>query len=73
VTASVAISRLVSLTLAPMLCARFLEGAINRAWTPSIAHRSWLSSATLSGYRRTLDVVLRHQFITLACFSRRWR
>jgi HAE1 family hydrophobic/amphiphilic exporter-1 len=67
VTASVAISCLVSLTLVPMLCSRFMKA-------PSSEHgRVYLIieagfNATLSGYRRTLDIVLRHQFITLCVF-----
>jgi multidrug efflux pump subunit AcrB len=67
VTASVAISCLVSLTLVPMLCSRFLKA-------PSTGHGRVYRiieagfNVTLSGYRRTLDVVLRHQFITLCVF-----
>src|SRR5271163_2563109 len=67
VTASIAVSALVSLTLAPMLCARFMRpeshehGAIYRAIEA-------VFDAMLSFYRRTLDVVLRHQAITLAVF-----
>jgi hydrophobe/amphiphile efflux-1 (HAE1) family protein len=66
VTAAVAVSCLVSLTLAPMLCSRFLKvphehgrlyGAIEACF-----------NALLSGYRRTLDIVLRHQAITLGVF-----
>jgi hydrophobe/amphiphile efflux-1 (HAE1) family protein len=67
VTASIAVSALVSLTLAPMLCARFMRpeshdhGPIYRAIESAF-------DATLSFYRRTLDVVLRHQRVTLAVF-----
>jgi HAE1 family hydrophobic/amphiphilic exporter-1 len=67
VTAAVACSALVSLTLAPMLCGRYMrlrpEGhgrlyrAIERAFT-----------GLQASYGRTLDVVLRHQPITLAVF-----
>ncbi|HEY2847554.1 MAG TPA: efflux RND transporter permease subunit, partial [Pyrinomonadaceae bacterium] len=66
VTASIAVSVLVSLTLAPMLSSRCLK--------PSAAHGRIFSTievafvALLAGYRRTLDVVLRHQGITLAVF-----
>jgi HAE1 family hydrophobic/amphiphilic exporter-1 len=67
VTASIAVSALVSLTLAPMLCSRFMHhesgrhGAIYRAIEAGF-------DAMLSLYRRTLDVVLRHQAITLGVF-----
>jgi HAE1 family hydrophobic/amphiphilic exporter-1 len=67
VTASIAVSVLVSLTLAPMLSSRCLKhasddhGPIFRAIEAGF-------NALLSGYRRTLDVVLRHQAITLSVF-----
>ena len=67
VTASIAVSALVSLTLAPMMCSRFMRrepethgriyGVIESGF-----------DAMLSFYRRTLDVVLRHQAITLGVF-----
>ena len=65
VTASIAVSVLVSLTLVPMLSSRCLR-------QPSAAHGRIFSTieaafvALLAGYRRTLDIVLRHQAITLA-------
>jgi hydrophobe/amphiphile efflux-1 (HAE1) family protein len=67
VTASIAVSALVSLTLAPMLCSRFMRpeshehGVVYRF----IEHGF---GAMLSFYQRTLDVVLRHQPITLGVF-----
>jgi hydrophobe/amphiphile efflux-1 (HAE1) family protein len=67
VTASIAVSALVSLTLAPMLCSRFLRhapaqhGRIYRAVEAGF-------DALLAGYRRTLDIVLRHQRATLGVF-----
>jgi multidrug efflux pump subunit AcrB len=67
VTASIAVSALVSLTLAPMLCSRFMKppthdhGRIFRA----IEH---CFDGLLSLYRRTLDVALRHQAFTLGVF-----
>ena len=67
VTAAVAISCLVSLTLAPMLCSRFMRpqsGEHGRLYRFIEAG----FNASLAGYRRTLDVVLRHQFITLCVF-----
>jgi HAE1 family hydrophobic/amphiphilic exporter-1 len=67
VTASIVVSALVSLTLAPMMCARFMRhgghqhGRIYRAIEA-------MFDALVDGYRRTLDVVLRHQAITLCVF-----
>jgi hydrophobe/amphiphile efflux-1 (HAE1) family protein len=67
VTASIAVSALVSLTLAPMLCSRFMR--------PESHHHGRIYrfieagfDGMLSFYRSTLDVVLRHQAITLAAF-----
>ena len=67
VTASIVVSALVSLTLAPMLCSRFMQrepeqhGRIYRFIEAGF-------DALLAGYRRTLDIVLRHQAITLGVF-----
>jgi hydrophobe/amphiphile efflux-1 (HAE1) family protein len=67
VTASIAVSALVSLTLAPMMCSRFMKrepethGRIYRVIEGGF-------NAMLAFYRRTLDVVLRHQAITLGVF-----
>ena len=67
VTASIAVSALVSLTLAPMMCSRFMHrpshqhGRVYRA-----IERGF--DAMLSFYRRTLDIALRHQRITLGVF-----
>jgi hydrophobe/amphiphile efflux-1 (HAE1) family protein len=67
VTASIAVSALVSLTLAPMLASRFMRsethdhGALYRGIEAGF-------DAMLSFYRRTLDLVLRHQGITLTVF-----
>jgi hydrophobe/amphiphile efflux-1 (HAE1) family protein len=67
VTASIAVSALVSLTLAPMMCSRFMR---REPETHGRVHRVIEGGfdAMLSSYRRTLDVVLRHQAITLAVF-----
>jgi hydrophobe/amphiphile efflux-1 (HAE1) family protein len=67
VTASIAVSALVSLTLAPMMCSRFMKreaethGSVYRFIERGFA-------AMISFYRRTLDIVLRHQPITLGVF-----
>jgi hydrophobe/amphiphile efflux-1 (HAE1) family protein len=67
VTASIAVSALVSLTLAPMLASRFMRPD-NHA--PGRIYRviEGVFDAMLAFYRRTLDVALRHQGITLAVF-----
>jgi multidrug efflux pump subunit AcrB len=67
VTASVAVSCLVSLTLAPMLCSRFMRvhvGEHGRLYRVIEAG----FNAMISGYKRTLEIVLRHQAITLGVF-----
>jgi hydrophobe/amphiphile efflux-1 (HAE1) family protein len=67
VTASIVVSAFVSLTLAPMLCSRFMR---HRPDNHGRLYRAIESGfdALLSGYRRTLDIVLRHQAITLGVF-----
>jgi hydrophobe/amphiphile efflux-1 (HAE1) family protein len=67
VTASIAVSALVSLTLAPMLCSRFMRPESHHH---GVVYRFIESGfdAMLTFYRRTLDVVLRHQAITLGVF-----
>src|SRR6201985_1766344 len=57
VTASIAVSALVSLTLAPMMCSRFMKretGQHGRVFRVIEAG----FEATIGGYRRTLDIVL---------------
>jgi hydrophobe/amphiphile efflux-1 (HAE1) family protein len=68
VTAAIAVSVVVSLTLVPMLCSLFLtresqesHGRISGAIEAGFA-------AVLKGYERGLDVVLRHRFTTLMVF-----
>ncbi|MGU3493849.1 efflux RND transporter permease subunit [Xanthobacteraceae bacterium A53D] len=68
VTISIAIliSGFVSLTLTPMLCARVLK-APDHHKKPNAFYRitEAMFEAWLSGYRRSLDVVLRHRFLML--------
>ncbi|MDM0031184.1 efflux RND transporter permease subunit [Variovorax sp. J22P271] len=69
VTLTIVVSVLISLTLTPMLCARFLKPHV-----PTEKHgRLYLLlergfDAMLDGYKRGLGVVLRHPFITLMSF-----
>jgi hydrophobe/amphiphile efflux-1 (HAE1) family protein len=67
VTASIAVSAVVSLTLAPMMCSRFMR---REPETHGHIYRVIESGfdAMLAFYRRTLDIVLRHQAITLGVF-----
>jgi len=68
VTAAIVISVVVSLTLTPMLCSRFLvsEHGREHGRIYRIIERGF--DATLEAYERGLDVVLRHQFATLMVF-----
>jgi hydrophobe/amphiphile efflux-1 (HAE1) family protein len=67
VTIAVLVSCFVSLTLTPMMCSRFLRhqtgehGQVYRFVEAGF-------TALIGGYRRTLDVALRHQFIMLLVF-----
>jgi hydrophobe/amphiphile efflux-1 (HAE1) family protein len=67
VTAAIGVSVIVSLTLTPMLASRFLaaesehHGRIYRGIEAGF-------EALIGGYRRGLDLVLRHQFVTLMVF-----
>jgi HAE1 family hydrophobic/amphiphilic exporter-1 len=66
VTAAIAVSAFVSLTLAPMLCSRFMRLRAEHGRLYRMIEAGF--EATLSGYRRTLDIVLRHQLIVLLVF-----
>jgi hydrophobe/amphiphile efflux-1 (HAE1) family protein len=67
VTIAVVVSCIVSLTLTPMMCSRFLRhdtGEHGRFYRII----EGFFTALINGYRRTLDIALRHQFITLLVF-----
>ncbi|MBV9248390.1 MAG: efflux RND transporter permease subunit, partial [Acetobacteraceae bacterium] len=67
VTVAVALSAVVSLTLTPMMCSRFLRhntGGHGRLYR--IVEAGF--DGMLAFYRRTLDIALRHSFITLLTF-----
>src|SRR6185437_12785132 len=67
VTIAVAVSAFVSLSLTPMMCSRFLrhhEGGHN--WAYRVVEGFF--NALVGGYRRTLDIALRFQFVTLLVF-----
>ncbi len=66
-SAAVLISLVLTLTLTPMLCARFLQApkpASNPFARALERGFNWLDDR----YKRSLDVVLRHQFVTLMVF-----
>ncbi len=67
VSIAVVVSAIVSLTLTPMMCARFLHH--DRA-AHGLVYRTVerLFEMLLGGYRRTLDIALTHHFITLLTF-----
>ncbi len=67
VTAAVLVSAFVCLTLTPMMCSRFLHHDTEQhGWLYRIVEGFF--NAMIGGYRRTLDVALRHHFITLLTF-----
>ncbi|HLQ94490.1 MAG TPA: efflux RND transporter permease subunit [Xanthobacteraceae bacterium] len=67
VTAAIAVSAFVSLTLAPMLCSRFMKPQPDHHGRFYLALETGFD-AMLAGYRRTLDIALRHQAVTLGVF-----
>ena len=71
VTLTIAVSVVISLTLTPMLCARFLHG--HKPGEVEKHGRLYMLfehgfEALLNGYKRGLKLVLRHQFFTLMSF-----
>ena len=67
VSIAVVVSAIVSLTLTPMMCSRFLHhdhGKHGLAYR--IVERGF--DALIGGYRRTLDIALKHHRITLLTF-----
>jgi hydrophobe/amphiphile efflux-1 (HAE1) family protein len=67
VTAAIAVSVLVSLTLTPMLASRFLERESDKHGRIYNAIER-VFDAIIKGYARGLDLVLRHRFVTLMSF-----
>ena len=65
VTLSVAIgvSMVVSLTATPMMCAHMLKEHTEHGWLYLATDRAF--KAIINGYGRSLQIVLRHRFITL--------
>ena len=67
VTASIVVSACVSLTLAPMMAARFMRRPSHEHGRVYLAFEVFFDTL-LHGYRRTLNIALAHQRITLAVF-----
>ncbi len=67
VSIAVMVSALVSLTLTPMMCSRFLKHGHRPHGRPYRIVESCFDAMT-GFYRRTLDVALRFQFLTLLVF-----
>ena len=68
VTLTIAVSVVISLTLTPMLCSRFLKNEHGRSHGRLYQLFERGFDAMLGGYRRGLELVLRHQFVTLLVF-----
>jgi len=69
ITASILVSGLVSLTLTPMLCSRFLGTTVGHAQSSHGRLYQWTESAfeaMLRGYERTLKICLRHRLTTVS-------
>jgi hydrophobe/amphiphile efflux-1 (HAE1) family protein len=67
VTAAIGVSVVVSLTLTPMLASRFLAAESEHHGRIYLVIEQAFE-ALIGGYRRGLDLVLRHQFVTLMVF-----
>jgi HAE1 family hydrophobic/amphiphilic exporter-1 len=67
ITAAILISGVVSVTLTPMLCSRFLTAVMHGEKKPSLEER--LFASLLGLYERSLRWVLRHRPVMLAGFA----
>jgi hydrophobe/amphiphile efflux-1 (HAE1) family protein len=67
-TFAIAISTVVSLSLTPMICAHFVKAAPSPSatWLDRIVEK--ILSRSVAAYASSLDVVLRHRFLTLLVF-----
>jgi len=68
VTTTILVSAVVSLTLTPMMCSRFMRSQqdIRHGRLYHLSERGF--DLLLAGYRRALDVALRHHRVTFAVF-----
>jgi len=67
ITTAILISGVVSVTLTPMLCSRFLRVVHSKKGFAGLMDRAF--EALLSGYERSLAVVLRHRVVMLGVFA----
>jgi hydrophobe/amphiphile efflux-1 (HAE1) family protein len=68
VTMTIAVSAFVSLTLSPMMCSLFLQDEKHAKHGRLYLFIERGFDRLLAGYARGLDLVLRHQFVTLLAF-----
>lgn len=68
ITMTIAVSAFVSLTLTPMMCARFLKEESRMRHGRLYMASERFFEAMLNGYRRSLDLALRHHRVTFAIF-----
>src|SRR5262249_8347349 len=66
ITVAILISGVVSITLTPMLCSRFLRVVHSKAALTGLMDRAF--DALLDGYRWSLGLVLRHRAVMLVVF-----
>ena len=65
-TIAVVVSAIVSLTLTPMMCARLLKKEEHEGKKSFVARAfNWGMDSVVEGYRRSLELILRHQPATL--------
>jgi HAE1 family hydrophobic/amphiphilic exporter-1 len=67
ITTAILISGVVSVTLTPMLCSRFLRVVHSKRGFAGLMDRAF--DALLAGYERTLRLVLRHRLAMLTVFA----
>ncbi|MEZ2132747.1 MULTISPECIES: multidrug efflux RND transporter permease subunit [unclassified Sinorhizobium] len=68
ITMTIAVSAFVSLTLTPMMCARFLKEESRMRHGRLYMASERFFDAMLNGYRRSLDLALHHHRVTFAIF-----
>ena len=68
VTMTIGVSAIVALTLSPMMCSLFLRDERHAKHGRFYMATERMFDALLGGYRRGLDLVLRHQGLTLLAF-----
>ena len=67
ITTAILISGVVSVTLTPMLCSRFLRVVHSKTGFAGFMDRTF--ERLLDGYKRSLGLVLRHRLVMLGVFA----